>query len=217
MIKSKENLISNELAKRKIDILTATETWLQETKQDETWVAACELGSPSFQIFTKNRSSQRGGGIALIRNNNCKVSQQKDVHVYSTLEHNIWNTQLRLRVYTIIGIYHPLQSTDQQFNNSNFIEQFTDLLTEELPKQQDLIIMGDIHIHLNDSEDQDAQTLLNTIAAFNLKQHDNIPTYNLGHTLDVIITPATYHGSLIGGMIHIRSQVHNTGNLIYKA
>ena len=37
------------------------------------------------------------------------------------------------------------------------------------------------------------------LAAFNLKQHVNIPTHNLGHTLDMIITPATYHGSLIAG------------------
>ena len=60
--------------------------------------------------------------------------------------------------------------------------------------------MGDINIHINESEDQDAQTLLNTIAAFNLKQHVNMPTHNLAHTLDLIITPATYHGSLISGL-----------------
>ena len=119
------------------------------------------------------------------------------MHACSSFEHNIWNTQLGSRVYTIIGIYYSPQSTDQQFNNSNFIDQFTDLLTEELPKHQDLIIIGDINIHLNDSEDQDAQTLLNTIAVFNLKQHVDIPTHNLGHALDMIITPATYHGSFI--------------------
>ena len=52
--------------------------------------------------------------------------------------------------------------------------------------------MGDINIHINDGEDQDAQILLDTIAAFNLKQHINIPTHNLGHTSDLIITPATH-------------------------
>ena len=58
--------------------------------------------------------------------------------------------------------------------------------------------MGDIKIHINDSEDHDAQTLLNTIAVFNLKQYVNIPTQPR-HTLDLIITPATYHGSLVAG------------------
>ena len=51
--------------------------------------------------------------------------------------------------------------------------------------------MRDINIHINDNEDQDAKTLLNTLAAFNLKQHVNIPTHNLEHALDMIITHAT--------------------------
>ena len=104
-----------------------------------------------------------------------------------------------IRVYTLIGISHLPQGTDQEFSNSNSIHQFTDLLTEELPKHHDLIIMEDINIHTNDMEDQDAQMLLDTIAAFNLKQHINIPTHNLGHTLDLLITPATHEGSLIAG------------------
>ena len=38
------------------------------------------------------------------------------------------------------------------------------------------------------------------MAAFNLKQHINITTHNLGNTLDLIITPETYHVSLIAGL-----------------
>ena len=54
--------------------------------------------------------------------------------------------------------------------------------------------MGDINFHINDNEDQDAQTLPNTLAAFYLKQHVNLPTHNLGHTLDMIIIPTSYQG-----------------------
>ena len=64
------------------------------------------------------------------------------MYAYSSFKHNIWNIQLESRIYTIIGIYHVPQGTEQQFSNSNFIDQFTDLLTEELSKHQDLIIMG---------------------------------------------------------------------------
>ena len=70
------------------------------------------------------------------------------MQAYSSFEHNIWDTQLGPGVYTIIRIYHPPQSIDQQFKYSNFIDQFTGLLTEELPKHQDLINIGDINIHL---------------------------------------------------------------------
>ena len=67
LIKSKENLISDELTNRKKpDILIATETWLQDSEQDEVRVSSCKVGSSSFQMFTKNRSSQWEGGITLI-------------------------------------------------------------------------------------------------------------------------------------------------------
>ena len=60
--------------------------------------------------------------------------------------------------------------------------------------------MGDFNIHINDPEDQDAQTLQDTLNAFNLKQHVNILTYNLGHTIDLIITSNDYIGKLIPGL-----------------
>ena len=59
--------------------------------------------------------------------------------------------------------------------------------------------MGDFNIHINNLEDQDAQILQDTFYAFNLKQHINIPTHNLGHTIDLIITSYDYMGPLIPG------------------
>ena len=60
--------------------------------------------------------------------------------------------------------------------------------------------MGDFNIHIIDLEDQDAQILKNTLNAFNLKKHINIPTHNLGHTIDLIITSYDYMGPLIPGL-----------------
>ena len=59
--------------------------------------------------------------------------------------------------------------------------------------------MGDLNIHINDLEDWDAQILKDTLNAFDLKQHINIPTHNLGHTIDLIITSNDYIGPLIPG------------------
>ena len=60
--------------------------------------------------------------------------------------------------------------------------------------------MGDFNIHMNNSEDRNAQTLQDTINAFNLKQHINIPTHNLGHTIDLTIISNDYMGPLIPGL-----------------
>ena len=43
-------------------------------------------------------------------------------------------------------------------------------------------------MHINNIDDQETQTLLDSLAAFNLTQHVRIPTHNKGHNLDVIIT-----------------------------
>ena len=59
--------------------------------------------------------------------------------------------------------------------------------------------MGDFNIHINDLEDQDAQILKDTLNAFNLKQHINILTHNLRHTINLIITSNDYMGPLIPG------------------
>ena len=59
--------------------------------------------------------------------------------------------------------------------------------------------MGDLNIHINNLEDQVAQILKDTLNAFILKQHINIPTHNLGHTINLIITSNDYMGPLIPG------------------
>ena len=59
--------------------------------------------------------------------------------------------------------------------------------------------MGDFNIHINDLEDWDAQILKDTLNIFNLKKNINIPTHNLGHTIDLIITSNDYMGPLIPG------------------
>ena len=97
-------------------------------------------------------------------------------------------------------IISPPQGTDPKVSNANFLDQLTNLLSHVIPKHWDIIIMGDFNIHINDSEDQDAQTLQDTLNAFNLKQHINIPTHNLGHIIDLIITSNNYMGPLIPGL-----------------
>ena len=41
------------------------------------------------------------------------------------------------------------------------------------------IKLGDFNIQINDPKDQDAQILQDTLNAFNIEQHVNIPTHKL--------------------------------------
>ena len=150
-------------------------------------------------MSTKNRKDKRGGGIALVTHRKYTITTKPEITNYSSFEHATGNIQKGPTVYTIIGLYHPPQGTDPKVSNANFLDQLSDLLSHVIPKHQDIIIMGDFNIHINDLEDQDAQILKDTLNAFNLKQHINIPTHNLGHTIDLIITSNNYMGPLIPG------------------
>ena len=46
----------------------------------------------------------------------------------------------------------------------------------------------DFNIYIDDLDDVDSCHLHDTINVFNLKQQVNIPTHNLGHIQDLIIT-----------------------------
>ena len=78
-------------------------------------------------------------------------------------------------------------SNCQDFTDTTFIDQLTDLLTTLLSKYNNIIILGDIDMHMDDLNNQNACIPHDSINAFNLT-HVKIPTHNKGHTLDVIIT-----------------------------
>ena len=69
---------------------------------------------------------------------------------------------------TLLSIYHPPVGTQQGITNSIFIDDLTELLTELVSNHNNLIILGDIDIHLNEPEDTDAKALCNNLEAFHI-------------------------------------------------
>ena len=82
----------------------------------------------------------------------------------------------------------PPQGTQEGITNTTYLDELTDLLTEVTAKHRNIIILGDFNMHIENSEDPDAQVLIDTLEAFSLKQHIPFPTYNQGHILDLITT-----------------------------
>ena len=80
------------------------------------------------------------------------------------------------------------QGKQEGITNTTFLDYLTDLLTEVTAKHRNIIILGGLSLHINNSEDLDAQILIDTLEVFNLKQHILFPTHNQGHILDLIAT-----------------------------
>ena len=90
--------------------------------------------------------------------------------------------------YTLLGVYCPPVGTQQGITNKIFTDDLTGLLTEVVFNHNNLIIQGDINIHLNKPEDTDAKAIHDTLEAFKIMQPIKFPIHNLGHTLDTVAT-----------------------------
>ena len=59
--------------------------------------------------------------------------------------------------------------------NSIFIDNLIELLTKVVSNHSNLIIIGNINIHLNELEYTDEKSLCNILEAFNITQHIKFP------------------------------------------
>ena len=55
-----------------MDICIASETWLTDTTQDETWIKTSTLENGGYNINIANRKERSGGDLALVTKTNMK-------------------------------------------------------------------------------------------------------------------------------------------------
>ena len=78
-----------------------------------------------------------------------------------------------------------------------FLDEVTDFLATFLVEHNNIIITGDFNIHVNDTNDPEAQIFLDTIEALGLDNHLNFATHNRGYTLDLVLTKALSSFSVV--------------------
>ena len=144
----------------KLDTWLITETWLQNTDEDDTWLQASEFHKDDHEIFNINRKDKRVGGMALLYSTNYKIITVTHTK-YNSFESRIRNIQSGSTHWALLGVYHPLVGTQQGIRNGIFIDDLTELLTEVVPNHSNLIILGDINIHFNRLHDADPKALCN--------------------------------------------------------
>ena len=184
-IKSKEHLIMEYLMDKQVDLAILTETWLCE--EDETWVNASECNKNGYRLDTVNRKKRRGGEIGLIYLGTFKVCKCKSKKT-QTFEHTIWSMKANDTMSTVLALYHPPYSEKAPITNAMFLDEVTDFLATFLVEYNNIIIMGDFNIHVNNTNDPEAQIFLDTMEALGLDNHVNFATHNRGNILDLVLT-----------------------------
>ena len=206
-IRSKDILLTQEIATNNIDITLITETWLNDTPQDTAWLHQSDLLQAGYAISTHNRPT-RGGGLALLYKQNMKIKKIEAQHL-CMMEYAIQHVSLKNKSLNILGIYHP--PPKQHLTNATFLDELTEILTTRLPNLENPIILGDFNMHIEDTNNYNSKISVDTMEALGLKQHITAPTHYKGNILNLIFMEAmslnegksTYHAQL-----YFRPQTH---------
>ena len=185
-IKNKELLIHGQLIHNDVDICILTEIWLSDSDLDRTWLQYTVLNKVPYLMFTSNRTGRKGG-IALISKSHLRVKQIGEGQLRSFQFCN-WQVQVHHTSVTLVSIYHLPYNNKTKVTNAEFMDEYTNWITETSVNDKNLVICGDYNMHVNNADDEDAASFLETNEALGLKQHVTFPTHTSGNTLDLIFT-----------------------------
>ena len=77
-----------------------------------------------------------------------------------------------------------------------FLDDLAEFLEEVLTLYSNIIIPGDINLHIDDIANPDAQVVMDLLTAFGLQKHVDFPTHKSKHTLDLILSECICHLSV---------------------
>ena len=83
-------------------------------------------------------------------------------------------------------MYHPLQS--ENVNHQDFLNEFITLVSTLRTSYKNMIILGDLNLHLSDPNYLAAGQFMENLEALGLYQCITFPTHKSNNTLDVIIS-----------------------------
>ena len=100
--------------------------------------------------------------------------------------------------FLILAVYHPPFTTCKGYTNTHFVDDLLEKYSEILARfGLDILIMGDLNLHMEESQDQEVASFLLDLDIMGLKQHINFYTHRQGHVLDVIISDTSLINSSI--------------------
>ena len=88
--------------------------------------------------------------------------------------------------FTILNVYRPPSSSV-----ADFFPEFSTLLEDLVSSPSELLLTGDFSFHVDTPAQFHASSFLSLLENFNLVQHVNFPTHNIGHTLHLLISRAS--------------------------
>ncbi|XP_057299344.1 uncharacterized protein LOC130629967 [Hydractinia symbiolongicarpus] len=150
------------------DIITLSETWLQDNKEQLDYV-----NIPGYKTLFKNRKS-RGGGVGIYAKDSLHFKSRDDLTKHSSME--VLCVEFRGRnkntPYLLITVYQPSSKEEQKIEWLNNFE----------------TLIAEISIKWSGQEKESTKRYKDILNSYNLYQHVNKPTRKGATLIDHIIT-----------------------------
>ena len=177
----KTDSIMENIKDRESDIVILTETWLTSDSNHVTSLVKT-YGYKLLHCRRKNRKKETGGGVGVLVRVGIK-RKQMNTKMYSSFEHTLVKIFLKNnKSLAVVCVYRLSYESSVKF-----FEEFTQMIEVLITAYDSLIIAGDVNIHTETDESYSRQ-LADILDMFNMVQHIQQPTHNMGHTLDIVAT-----------------------------
>ena len=168
-----------ELVQNRIDICSLAETLIR----DDDTAAETQISPPGYKAISVPRSNRQGGGIAIVYRDLITI-QRSNTYDYTTMECSDFAVSLPGLSVNMAVIYRPPDKSV-----CSFVSDFLDYMERNINSTGKLLLTVDFYIHINDPESPDANTFLDVLDSFGLRNHISFPTHHLNNILDLVITP----------------------------
>ena len=171
-IRNKSLALKDYIVDHDLDLFAVTETWLRPGGIDNYHIE--EFCPSGYTFYHTPRDSSRGGGVGLLTKKSIQV-RKHTLNKFGSFEYMDVLARVKNEVIRIVVIYRPPLS--RQSSSTNFFDDFSTLAEQLAIASGNLLIVGDLNLHLDASNDLDAMKFQSILESFNLKQHVTVPTH----------------------------------------
>ena len=140
----------------KADLFTFTESWLREGAD----AVRAELSPDCYKFMGQNRIGRSGGGTGITYCHSLNV-KRIDGGEHESFEFSEWMVSGRsTKKLRVVIIYRPPYSENHSVTVLTFCSEFANYMESILLSKEQLLIVGDMNIHVDDASDADARNFL---------------------------------------------------------
>ncbi len=183
-LNNKSLLIHEHILEKRLDFMCLVETW----HKPRDYLLLTEVCPSGYNYMERARTSGRGGGLLIIHWTDLELSPLP-LPDLTSMECLAFKCKPPYPM-TVLLIYCPPKP------NPSFLPEIHDLITSLCTTSDNVVIIGDINIHVDNPSCPLTAEYLSLLECLGLQQHVEVPTHNRGHTLDLAISNSASFKSL---------------------